>query len=75
MERLCPDAEVVCIIWNFAGLNGSRPDLAKFDSNKRMQSTSQENKVIVHGNFAFFGTYLIGGVVIIQHFEDGSWPA
>jgi len=53
----------------------SRPDLPKFASNNRMQGTADENEAIVHGSFAFFGTYAITDGKIIQHIEGGMWPA
>ena len=53
----------------------SRPDLPKFASNNRMQGTADENEAIVHGSFAFFGTYSIADGKIIQHIEGGMWPA
>lgn len=59
---------------HFAIIN-SRPDLPKFASNDRMRGTPEENEAIVHGSFAFFGTYLVADGVIIQHIEGGTWPA
>jgi hypothetical protein len=59
---------------HFAIVN-SRPDLPKFASNNRMQGTAAENEAIVHGSFAFFGTYSVKDGVIVQHIEGGTWPA
>ena len=53
----------------------SRPDLPKFASNNRMQGTVNENEAIVHGSFAFFGTFSITDGTIIQHIEGGMWPS
>ena len=53
----------------------SRPDLPKFASNNRMRGTAEENEAIVHGSFAFFGTYSVANGVILQHIEGGTWPA
>jgi hypothetical protein len=53
----------------------SRPDLPKFASNNRMHGTAEENEAIVHGSFAFFGTYALKDGVIIQHIEGGTWPS
>jgi hypothetical protein len=53
----------------------SRPNLPKFASNNRMQGTAKENEAIVHGSFAFFGTYSVADGVMIQHIEGGMWPA
>ena len=50
----------------------SRSDLPKFASNNRMQGTAKENEAIVHGSFAFFGTYSVADGVITQHIEGGT---
>ena len=52
----------------------SRPDLPKFASEDRMHGTMEENEAIVHGSFAFFGTYSVANGVIVQHIEGGTWP-
>ena len=59
---------------HFAIVN-ARSDLPKFASNNRMQGTAAENEAIVHGSFAFFGTYSVKDGVIVQHIEGGTWPA
>ena len=59
---------------HFAIIN-SRRDLPKFASNNRMHGTAEENEAIVHGTFAFFGTYTVTNGVIVQHIEGGTWPA
>lgn len=59
---------------HFAIIN-SRPDLPKFASNNRMHGTAEENEAIVHGSFAFFGTYSVANGVIVQHIDGGTWPA
>jgi hypothetical protein len=53
----------------------SRPDLPKFASNNRMQGTPEENKTIVQGSFAIFGTYSMTDKVLIQSVEGGTWPS
>jgi hypothetical protein len=53
----------------------ARSDLPKFASNNRMRGTAEENEAIVHGSFAFFGTYSVANGVIVQHIEGGTWPA
>jgi len=35
----------------------TRPDVPKFASNNRMQGTAEENKAMVQGGIAYFGTY------------------
>jgi hypothetical protein len=52
----------------------SRPDLAKFVSNNRMQGTPEENKAIVQGSIGFFGTYSVVDGAVVQHVEGGTWP-
>jgi Lipocalin-like domain len=59
---------------HFAIIN-SRSDLPKFASNNRMRGTAKENEAIVHGSFAFYGTYLVANGVIVQHIEGGTWQA
>ncbi len=52
----------------------SRPDLPRFASDNRMRGTAEENEAVVHGSFAFFGTYSVADGIIIQHIEGGTWP-
>lgn len=59
---------------HFAIVN-SRRDLPRFASNNRMHGTAAENEAIVHGSFAFFGTYSVANGVMVQHIEGGTWPA
>lgn len=59
---------------HFAIVN-SRSDLPKFASDDRMQGTAKENEAIVHGSFAFFGTYSLTDGIILQHIEGGMWPS
>lgn len=59
---------------HFAIVN-SRRDLPRFASNNRMHGTAAENEAIVHGSFAFFGTYSVSNGVMVQHIEGGTWPA
>ena len=54
---------------------GTRPDLPKFASNNRMQGTAEENKAIVQGSIAYFGTYTVVDKVIIQKVEGSTWPS
>ena len=53
----------------------TRPDLPKFASNNRMQGTVEENKAIVQGSIAYFGTYSIVDKVIIEKVEGSTWPS
>ena len=55
-------------------LVNTRPDLPKFASNNRMQGTAEENKAIVQGSIAYFGTYSVVDKVIIEKVEGGTWP-
>jgi hypothetical protein len=54
---------------------GTRPDLPKFASNNRMQGTAEENKAIVQGSIAVFGTYSVVDKVVIEKVEGGTWPS
>src|SRR6516165_2016941 len=54
---------------------GTRPDLPKFASNNRMQGTVEENKAIVQGSIAYFGTYTVVDKVIIKKVEGSTWPS
>jgi hypothetical protein len=58
----------------FAVIN-ARTDLPKFASNNRAQGTADENKAIVQGRIAYFGTYSVVDKVIIQKVEGGTWPS
>ena len=55
-------------------LVNTRPDLPKFASNNRLQGTAEENKAIVQGSIAYFGTYSVVDKVIIEKVEGGTWP-
>src|SRR6516225_103868 len=54
---------------------GTRPDLPKFASNNRMQGTAEENKAIVQGSIAYFGTYSVVDKVLIQKVEGATWAS
>ena len=56
-------------------LVNARSDLPKFASNNRMQGTAEENKAIVQGSIAYFGTYSVVDKVIIEKVEAGTWPS
>ena len=56
-------------------LVNTRPDLPKFASNNRMQGTAEENKAIVQGSIAYFGTYSVVDKVIVEKVEGGTWPS
>ena len=60
----------------YASIN-TRPDIPKFASGNRMQGTADENKAVVQGSIAHFGTYSIGpdGKVLILKVEGGTWPS
>ena len=55
-------------------LVNTRPDLPKFVSNNRMQGTAEENKAIVQGSIAYFGTYSVVEKVIVEKVEGSTWP-
>jgi hypothetical protein len=60
----------------YASIN-ARKDLPKFASGNRMQGTAEENKAIVQGSIAHFGTYSVSpdGKVLSLKPEAGTWPA
>ena len=53
-----------------------RSDLPKFASNNRMTGTPEENKAIVQGAIAYFGTYTIDERthVLTVHVEGSTFP-
>ena len=54
----------------------TRSDLPKFASNNRVAGTPEENKAIVHGSLAAFGTYSVRetGKTISLHYERSTFP-
>lgn len=53
-----------------------RSTLPKFQSNNRLAGTPDENKAIVQGSIAYFGTYVIDEAhqAIKLHFEGSTYP-
>jgi hypothetical protein len=60
---------------HFALWNG-RSDLPKFASNRRDKGTAEENKAVVEGSIAYFGTYSVNEAdkVITAHIEGSTFP-
>ena len=54
----------------------ARPGLPKFAANKRDAGTPEENKAVLAGSLAFFGTYSANEVdqVITLHVEASTFP-
>jgi hypothetical protein len=54
----------------------SRSDLPKFASNNRQAGTPEENKAVVQGSIAFFGTYSVSETdkTYTQHVESCTFP-
>jgi hypothetical protein len=54
----------------------TRSDLPKFASNNRRSGTPEENKAIVQGSFAYFGTYSVSETdrAITTHVESCTFP-
>jgi len=54
----------------------ARSDLPKFASNNRMSGTPKENKAIVQGSIAYFGTYSIDEAthVLTVNIEGSTFP-
>ena len=55
----------------------TRPDIPKFASGNRMQGTAEENKAVVQGTIAHYGTYTVSpdGKVLTLKVEAGTWPS
>ncbi|MBL6077731.1 lipocalin-like domain-containing protein [Belnapia sp. T18] len=53
-----------------------RSDLPKLASNSRASATPEENRAIVQGSIAFFGTYSVedAGKALIMRIENGTFP-
>lgn len=58
----------------YASIN-TNPNLPKFASGNRMQGTAEENKAVVQGSIAHFGTYTVSpdGKVVTLKVEGGTW--
>jgi hypothetical protein len=54
----------------------TRSDLPKFASNNRQSGTPEENKAVVQGSFAYFGTYTVDETAktVTIHIESCSFP-
>jgi GH15 family glucan-1,4-alpha-glucosidase len=54
----------------------TRSDLPKFASNNRETGTAEENKAIVQGTIAYFGTYTVSETdkTISYHIESSTFP-
>jgi hypothetical protein len=61
---------------NYASVN-TRPDIPKFADGNRMKGTADENKAVVQGTIAHFGTYSISpdGKSLLLKVEGGTWPS
>ncbi len=52
-----------------------RPDLPTFASNNRTSGTQEENKAVVQGSIAHFGTYSVeGDDTLVFRIEAGTFP-
>jgi hypothetical protein len=51
-----------------------RSDLPKFASNNRVTGTPEENKAVVQGSIAHFGTYSFEGDKIVFRIETATYP-
>lgn len=50
-------------------------DLPKFASKSRETGTAEENKAVVQGSIAYFGTYSVGsGGIVNLHIESSTFP-
>ena len=53
----------------------NRDDLPKFASGNRNTGTAEENRGIVQGSLAYFGTYSVADSVVTMQIEGGTWPS
>ena len=51
-----------------------RPDLPKFASNNRVEGTAEENKAVVQGSLAYFGTYKADDKSYSLQIEGSTFP-
>jgi hypothetical protein len=51
-----------------------RATLPKFASNKRNAGTAEENKEVVSGSIAYYGTYSMSGTELTLHTEGCTFP-
>lgn len=58
-------------VWNLI-----KPDLPKFASNNRQTGTDAENRAVVQGSLAYFGTYEVdeAGKALLMRIEASSFP-
>ena len=54
----------------------TRSDLPKFVSNNRVEGTPEENKAVVQGSIALFGTYSVTDTdkIVTTHIESCTFP-
>jgi hypothetical protein len=53
----------------------TRAGLPKFASDNRLQGTAEENKAIVQGSVATYGTYSVSDKVLTLHVLGGTWAS
>lgn len=51
-----------------------RPELPKFAANNRMRGSDEENKAVVQGIIAFYGTYVVADKTVRLKLEGSSFP-
>lgn len=51
-----------------------RAGLPKYASNNRSTGTADENKAVVQGSIAYFGTYKLNGKNLNLHIEGSTFP-
>ena len=58
-------------------ITASRSDIPKFVSGNRLQGTSEENKAIVQGSLALWGSYSVNEAdkTLVLKVEGSTWPA
>ena len=51
-----------------------RSDIPAFQSGNRMTGTSDENKAVVQGSIAYYGTYQVTGNTLKMHLVASTYP-
>ena len=51
-----------------------RNDLPKFASGRRLTGTPEENRAVVQGSIAYYGTYSVEGSTIVFHIAKSTFP-
>jgi hypothetical protein len=77
IEMLGPDPKGILVFQSdgYFAFILNRADLPKFAANNRNAGTPEENKAIVQGSLAYFGTYTVTNNTIVMLVDGGTWPS